>query len=189
MHSIQELAELARIRLAQQGSAPGQPGMAGQPQPGWAAEPQAGALPGQPQPGGPQPGWAAQPQTGAPPGPGGWRGSRSRVPDTSIGDGSLSSIGDDLASAAMGAAMGFIGRSIGRKMQNKFNQVLPTIMAKQEEVLRAQIAIAERHPDLRACLTDHVIFLDGGGRTLPMPNLNTLTVEQADALVAQLRNG
>ena len=74
-------------------------------------------------------------------------------------------------------------------MQNKFNQVLPTIMAKQEEVLRAQIAIAERHPDLRACLTDHVIFVDGGGRTLPMPNLNTLTVEQADALVAQLRNG
>jgi len=30
----------------------------------------------------------------------------------------------------------------------------------------------------------------GGSRVLPMPNLGkTLTVEQADALVAQLRNG
>jgi hypothetical protein len=56
-------------------------------------------------------------------------------------------------------------------------------------MLRTQIAIAERHPDLRACLTDQVIFLDGGSRTLPMPKLNTITVEQADAMVAQLRNG
>ncbi len=185
MHSIEELAALAQSRLAtQQGSAPGQPGAAGQPQPGWAAEPQAGAMPGQP-----QQGWAAQPQTGPLPGPRGWRGGRSRVPDTPVGDGSLSSIGDDIASAAMGAAMGFIGQAMRRRMQNKFDQVLPTIMARQEETLRAQIAIAERHPDIRACLTDHVIFLDGGSRTLPMPSINTLTVEQADALVAQLRNG
>ena len=57
-------------------------------------------------------------------------------------------------------------------------------------MLREQIAIAERHPDLRACLTDQVVFLAGGSRVLPMAGLiGKLTVEQSDALVAQLRDG
>ena len=56
-------------------------------------------------------------------------------------------------------------------------------------MLQTQIAIAERHPDLCACLNDHVIFLTGGSRTLPMPNLMSITVEQADAMVARLRDG
>lgn len=184
MHSIQELADLARMRLAQQGSAAGAPGAAGQAQPGWAAEPQAGPVPGQP-----QQGWAAQPQTGPPPGPGGWRGSRSRVPDTSAGGDLVSGIGDDIAGAVAQAGMRFVGRALARGIGNKLNQAVPAMLAKQQEMLQTQITIAERHPDIRACLTDHVIFLDGGGRTLPMPSLNTLTVEQADALVAQLRNG
>ena len=90
----------------------------------------------------------------------------------------------------MGMAARFIGRAISRKMQDKVSQALPAMMAKQEAMLREQIAIAERHPDLRACLTDKVIFLAGGSRVLPMPNLaRSLTIDQADALVAQLRNG
>ena len=73
-------------------------------------------------------------------------------------------------------------------MQDKVSQALPAMMAKQEAMLQEQIAIAERHPDLRACLTDQVIFLAGGGRTMPMKGVMTnLTVEQADAVVAQLR--
>jgi hypothetical protein len=57
-------------------------------------------------------------------------------------------------------------------------------------MLREQIAIAERYPDLRACLTDKVVFLAGGQRTLPMPSdLTGLTMAQADAIVARLRNG
>lgn len=51
------------------------------------------------------------------------------------------------------------------------------------------MAIAERHPGLRACLTAQVVFLAGGTSTLPIPNIATITVEQADALVASLRNG
>ena len=61
--------------------------------------------------------------------------------------------------------------------------------AKQEEMLRTQIAIAERHPDLRACLTDQVVFMAGGSRVMPMPNLANVTLEQADVLVARLRDG
>jgi hypothetical protein len=35
-----------------------------------------------------------------------------------------------------------------------------------------------------------VVFLAGGSRVLPMPSLaRGLTLEQADAMVAQLRNG
>jgi len=92
---------------------------------------------------------------------------------------------------AMTAATRFVGRAIGRRMQRTLNErVLPAMAAKQEATLRAQIEIAERHPDLRACLTDHVVFLAGGSRVLPMAGLTgTLTVEQADALVARLRDG
>jgi hypothetical protein len=185
VHSIQELATLARARLGQ-GPAGPQPGTAqpqpGTPaQPGWAAEPQAG--------------WAAEPQAGPLPGPGG-RQSRYQPRSYSSGDTSFDSgaIGDDIAGAVLGAAAGaaakFLGRQIGRRMQDRLTQqVLPAMAGKQQTMLQAQIAIAERHPDLCACLNDHVIFLTGGSRTLPMPNLNMITVEQADAMVASLRDG
>jgi hypothetical protein len=186
VHSIQELATLARARLGQ-GPAGPQPGTPAQPQPGtpaqpgWAAEPQAG--------------WAAEPQAGPLPGPGG-RQSSYQPRSYSSGDTSFDSgaIGDDIAGAVLGAAAGaaakFLGRQIGRRMQDRLTQqVLPAMAGKQQTMLQAQIAIAERHPDLCACLNDHVIFLTGGSRTLPMPNLGTVTVEQADALVASLRDG
>jgi hypothetical protein len=93
--------------------------------------------------------------------------------------------------AAAGVAAKFIGRKIGRKVQQAMTEkVIPTMAARQQEMLQTQITIAQRHPDLRACLNDKVIFLAGGQRVLPMPNLaGPLTVEQADAMVAQLRNG
>jgi hypothetical protein len=55
-------------------------------------------------------------------------------------------------------------------------------------MLRERMAIAQRHPDLRACLNDQVVFLAGGTRVLPLASaLAVRTVEQSDALVAQLR--
>jgi len=173
---------MARMRLGQQpGPAGAPPGPGAGAQPGWAAEPQAG--------------WAAEPQGGAPPGPDGrrrstpWTSRPSR--DSSFDTGNLA---DDLAGAALGAAAGaaakFIGRAISRRVQDKLQQqVLPAMAAKQQGMLEAQIAIAERHPDLCACLNDQVIFLTGGSRTLPMPNLMTVTEDQADAMVETLRNG
>ena len=153
-------------------------------QPGWAADPQPIG------PGQSQPGWAANPR------PVGGSRNWPRSPATSTGSprDALASLGDDLAGAvgvaAAGAAARFIGRKIGRKVQDRLDQAMSTVAAKQQDMLQHQIAIAERHPDLRACLTDKVIFLAGGTRTLPMPDLGpSLTVAQADALVAQLRNG
>jgi hypothetical protein len=234
VHSIGELADMARSQLGQPGYAgppqpgapqpgfggppqPGapQPGFGGQPQPGNTGQPQGGGFGGQPQPGAPQPGYTGQPQGGGfggqpqpgasqpgyaqqprPGPPGGWRGIRSRTRGASDGgDFGLGELGDDIAGAAMGVAAGaaakFIGRAISRKVQAAMNErVLPAMAARQQDILQTQIAIAERHPDLRACLTDNVIFLAGGSRVLPMPNLaRPLTIDQADALVAQLRNG
>jgi hypothetical protein len=189
VHSIQELATLARARLGQQGPTGPQPGMPAQPQPGtpaqpgWAAEPQAG--------------WMAEPQAGPLPTS---RGRQSNYPprnyssgDTSFGD----SIGDDIAGAVLGAAAGaaarFLGRQASRRLQDRLTQqVQPAMAAKQQNLqtmLQTQIEIADRHPDLCACLNDQVIFLAGGHRTLPMPNLMSVTVEQADAMVARLRDG
>jgi hypothetical protein len=97
----------------------------------------------------------------------------------------------------MDAATKFVGRAISRRRKRAFDErVTPAMaarqegMARMEDMLREQIAIAERHPDLRACLSDKVVFLAGGRRMLPMPSdLSRLTMAQADAIVAQLRNG
>jgi hypothetical protein len=160
-----------RLNQMQAGGAP-QPGTAGGAQQGWAAEPQAGPLPG--------PGGQPNPMP-------------SRMPDYSSQgtfSGGLSGVGDDLAGAAMGIVGGLIGRAVSRKVANKFNAAVPAMMAKQEAMLRQQIAIAERHPDLCACMTDKVVFLAGGTATAPMTGATmAMTVEQSDALVAQLRGG
>ena len=97
----------------------------------------------------------------------------------------------------MDAATKFAGRAISRRLKRAFDErVGPAMaarqeaMARQEGMLREQIAIAERHPDLRACLSDKLVFLAGGRRSVPMPSdLTGLTMAQADAIVAQLRNG
>jgi hypothetical protein len=149
VHSIQELADLARMqldRLQQQGF-----------------------------PGGQQ-GWPQQPQ------PGPFNPGPRRTYDAARDD--------DLGSVVLGEVAGLIGRAIGRRVQQTFTErVHPALAANAEERLRTQIAIAEQHPDVCACLNDSVIFLAGGQRTLPMPDLSTLTIEQADSLVATLRSG
>lgn len=142
-----------------------------------------------------QQGLQAGPQQG---GQGGWEaeprpireGSSPGYNPGNYGDRGGSSIGDDIAGAVLGEAVKFIGRAIGRRLERTYTErVQPAMAANQEAMLRNQIAIAERHPDLMGCMSDQVIFLAGGNQVLPFPNLSTLTVEQADAMVATLRSG
>jgi hypothetical protein len=177
VHSIGELAALAQQQLNQlPGGGMPQQGAAQQ---GWNAEPQAG-----------RPGWAAEPQAGPPPGSRGWSGQRRGIFD---GLPEADSIDQAITNVAMGAAARFIGRAVAKRVQQTVNdRVMPAMnqaMAQRQQILREQIAIAQQHPDVRACMTDSVIFLAGGSRVLPMPNLGTLTAPQADMLVAQLRQG
>src|ERR1700751_2172507 len=58
---------------------------------------------------------------------------------------------DAIGAAGLGAATKAIGRVIGRKMRQAYNErVAPAMAARQESVLNERIAIAQRHPDLRA---------------------------------------
>jgi hypothetical protein len=155
---------MARMQLGQ--AQPANPG-----QPGYAQQPQAGPLPG----------YAQQPRSGPLRGPG---GGGYQPPSPSYG-----SVGDDLAGMAVAEGARFVGRMIGKRVQAAAGQAQAALAQKRDAMLRTQIAIADKHPDICACLGEQVIFLAGGQKTLPMPNLATLTVEQADELVAALRSG
>jgi hypothetical protein len=88
-----------------------------------------------------------------------------------------------------GGRFRLIGRAIGRRVQRTVNeQVMPVMTERVETQARERIAIAQRHPDLRACFADQVAFLAGGSRFVPLPDLGQITMASADALVAQLRD-
>jgi hypothetical protein len=169
VHSIGELVAQTQGALNAQQQMGGQQQQQQGPAPGWAQEPTSGPVQGS--------GWQG----------GGWQGNsgyRDYGQDVSLGD--------NIAGLAMGAATGFIGRAIGRRVERAMSEkILPAMQARRQQALAAQTAIAQRYPDLRACMTDKVIFLAGGSRTMPMNNVNlsTVTLEQADALVAGLRDG
>ncbi len=118
------------------------------------------------------------------------RSSNQRRPDLDIGD------IDDIGGAVLGAALGFAGRAIGRRMKKAFEEkVMPAMEAKAaqaqqqwEQSQAEQDAIVARYPELRGCTADEVIFLDGGTRTVPVSEIKMpVTVAQADAIVARLR--
>jgi hypothetical protein len=172
-----------------------QPGYAGRPPPGYNAEPRPqGGYAAEPQPSWgaePQPGWAAEPQAGH----GSNQQSRSGRPifdpsmlNQSLGEALGEGIEGAVAGVALGAAAKFLGRPLGRRAQQAYNEkIVPALAQRQEAALAEQDAIAARYPDLRACLTDQVFFLAGGGRVIPMPRAGMLTLQQSDALVTQLR--
>jgi hypothetical protein len=118
------------------------------------------------------------------------RSSNQRRPDLDIGD------IDDIGGAVLGAALGFAGRAIGRRVKKAFEEkVIPAMEAKAaqaqqqwEQSQAEQDAIVDRYPELRGCMADEVIFLDGGTRTVPVSEIKMpVTVAQADAIVARLR--
>jgi len=134
----------------------------------------------------PPPGYSGQKR------PSRWsRGTSTSSSSSRSSSGDDDSIEDAVAGLVMDAATKFIGGAIGRRVKRAYEErVVPAVSAKQDAMLREQIAIAERYPELRACLTDNVVFLAGGNRVVPMSSLSRgFTLEQADAVVAQLRNG
>jgi hypothetical protein len=126
-----------------------------QPQPIERPGHQAGPPPTQ-QPGyqaGPPPGYPTEPWQNQPP-------PRTRSWESGS---DASTFEDAIADAVLGAATKAIGRVIGRKMRQAYNErVAPAMAARQEAVLRERAAIAQRHPDLRACVNDQVVFLQRG---------------------------
>ncbi len=107
----------------------------------------------------------------------------------------------DPAGAVIDSALGFAGRAIGRGAKKVVNEQVASAM--QAQAARAQAAQAEqqfaqaqadqdaimaRYPELRECVKDQVVFLDGGSRTVPISEIPVaVTLTQADAVVARLR--
>ena len=62
-----------------------------------------------------------------------------------------SALEDGVGDVVLGAAARFVGRAISRRVQRTVSErVLPALAVKHEAIMREQIAIAERHPDLLA---------------------------------------
>jgi hypothetical protein len=105
-------------------------------------------------------------------------------------------IGDDIKNAAIGGAARFLARGIGKKMQKAVqDRVVPAMQARaaqaQQQMQQSrndQAAIIQRYPDLRGCMQDQVVFLEGGTKTIPIQQIPMpVTLANADALVNQLR--
>jgi hypothetical protein len=120
------------------------------------------------------------------------RGRRGNDFDLNLGD----NIAEDIGGAVLGAAFGLAGRAFGRKMKQAFeDKVVPAMQARaaqaqtQFEQQKAEMdAIATRYPELRGCMKDQVVFLDGGTRTVPVSEIKMpVTMAQADGVVARLR--
>jgi hypothetical protein len=112
------------------------------------------------------------------------------------GAGSFDEAGGEVASAAISLAMGFAARAAGWRLKRTFEQrVGPAMQDKAaqvhqqwEESKAEQDAIVARYPELRGCVKDWVIFLDGGQRAVPIAELKMpVTLAQADSVVAKLR--
>jgi hypothetical protein len=122
------------------------------------------------------------------------RGRRGDGPDLDLDLGD--SLPDDIGAAIATVALGFAGRAIGKRLKRAFQErVVPAMEAKAaqaqqqwEQTKAEQDAIVERYPELRGCMKDQVVFVDGGYRTVPVSELTMpVTLAQADAVVARLR--
>lgn len=105
-------------------------------------------------------------------------------------------IGQDVANAVLGGATRFLGRAIGRKVQKTFEErVIPAMQARaaqaqqqQQQARSDQAAIIAKYPDLRGCLHDQIVFLDGGSRVVPISEIRMpITMASADEVVSGLR--
>ena len=107
---------------------------------------------------------------------------------------------DDIGGAVVGAALGFAGRALAKRMKKAYEEkIAPAMEARAAQAQQQsqqqwqqskadQDAIVARYPELRGCLADQVIFLDGGYKTVPMSELTMpITLAQADAVVTRLR--
>jgi hypothetical protein len=106
------------------------------------------------------------------------------------------SVADDLGAVVLTTALGFAGRALAKRMKRAFDEkVMPAMEAKAaqaqqqwEQSKAEQDAIVQRYPELRGCMKDQVVFVDGGYRTVPVSELKLpVTLAQADAVVARLR--
>ena len=120
---------------------------------------------------------------------GSWMPGRGYEGDTDLGQG--------IADAVIGLAGNAVARRIGKRMRRMYEErIAPALDARMQQAqqnmassVQDQALIAERYPDLRGCLRDQVLFLDGGNQqVVPVAEIRLpVTLAQADEIVARLR--
>jgi hypothetical protein len=112
---------------------------------------------------------------------------RSRSRDTY--DNPYEEPGEEIARAVLSAGFGMVGRAIGKRVKRAFeSHVLPAVQEQQAKTRAEEDAIVARYPQLRGCLRDEVVFLEGGHRSIPVSDLQwPVTLAQADMIVARLQ--
>jgi hypothetical protein len=125
-----------------------------------------------------------------------WNQGRSGRGDFGFDLGGGDNLADDIGGAVLGAAFGLAGRAFAKRMKKAFDdKVVPAMQAKAtqaqaqfEQQKAEQDAIATRYPELRGCMKDQVVFLDGGTKTVPVSDIKMpVSMAQADQMVARLR--
>lgn len=98
--------------------------------------------------------------------------------------------GEAIAGAVLSAAFGMVGRAIGKRVKRAFeDRVIPVMQEQQAKSRAEEEAIVARYPQLRGCLRDQVLFLEGGHRSMPISDLKwPATLAQADMIVAGLQD-
>src|SRR5215469_7746361 len=104
---------------------------------------------------------------------------RSRSRDTY--DNPYEEPGEEIARAVLSAGFGMVGRAIGKRVRRAFEErVLPALQEQQAKSRAEEDAIVARYPQLRCCLRDEVVFLEGGHRSIPGSDLQwPVTLAQA----------
>jgi hypothetical protein len=69
---------------------------------------------------------------------------------------------------------------------SSWRHLMPCSSAERAAVASA-VAIIERHPDLRGCMRDQVLFVVGGTRVTPFADVTPITEAHADELVNTFR--
>jgi len=97
-----------------------------------------------------------------------------------------------VANLVLDTAGRFIGKAIGKRLNRAYEERISPALDEQasraaEQSRQEQAAIIERHPDLRGCMRDEVLFVAGGTRVVPFTDVMPITLAHADALVDRLR--
>ena len=130
-------------------------------------------------------------------GPSGTRSSRPMDFDIPVLDDPTGDIKEDIKNAVMGTAFRFAGRAIGKRVEKTIRErVVPAMQARAAQAQQQwqqsssdQALIVQKYPDLRGCMHDQVVFLQGGTRVVPISEIRMpVTLAQADSLVEKLKS-
>lgn len=124
--------------------------------------------------------------------PADWQPSGRSGRDSALGEsGGGADLGETVFEFTIAVTAQVLRRTVGHRLKQAYRQRLgPEIARARQASIRQQLQLAERHPDLRVCTVDQMVFVAGGSRAVPVSHLfrqQTSPDAAIDALAAELR--